>query len=577
LSLKEAEDKALESKNKQSKKEHGETEQGGPSCLIFLVIWVASTWGSFHYVGDLNWFKYLIIPVGCFIGSFLLVVILCTIFPFLNTSSKKTDTARKELPPEFEKQLNSMVVDKAKWGDEEWLFALALDDAVGLTEEFFKKGIKQFNRKFANVECSSLQESFWAVEFDGCLCQLHIMLAPMPEDFYAYSLNHCMFPQDQQKRFLNHKAFINLQFYSKSPNPKVRFLQAHALISCFQDSLSGILNSTTSSLFMPITTEIIKQNKLGELQPLCTTHIEELKKPDGSAWYVSRGNHLFGLPDFALLGPAGQAKETAEFMTALLNKLINNEETVTLGDIVTADEKNTFKTCPVHEYEEYIIFEKHAVLVLVTEEMAPLPDPLPELPEGASAEDRVIQKMSKWIQHPAEFSELPTEIQILRQEKTSWPGFDDDIDLYFLSFKISDGVERLAISGPIEWTFRGTNLSEFSEEEQKWIFAGWFMTWLVQNKHMPGKNPDEENDVLATKLVSGLGFGDILLHSKIDIQDGQIFYSTMGVKDDKQAFIIFQLNNFIDSFQVLDPEPWIGNELDALYYAIGKSLFNEAN
>ena len=593
MDLKDAAEKARTANRNQRKedlqKEEGNNGNDTPGCLLFFILLITGiVLGARHVNAEpelykARWFFYFAFSAGSFIGSIIICSIVGAIFPFLKVSSSTSEEESKRSPEDElkkEQLLKALGAGKVKSKDGEWLFALALDAPVTVNEEFFTKGISSYNDKFSEVECSGLGEMIWAVEFDGCHCHLTFMPAPMPQSFNTDSFPHCMFPKEERERFLNHKAFVNFTFSSKKKNPKVRYLQAFALISCFKDSLSGIQNSTIHGLSSPQVLNVVKENKLGPLQPACHSVIHELKKPDGFAWYVTRGHALFGIPDFATLAPSGNAGQMAVMLNGILNMVLETKLETSIGSVIEVSEQLKLKIGKLYEYEDYIKICEHKVVVLA--------DANQEIPQSSSGNGETInhdegtelleaqnKKMIDWIAHPAEYCKPPAEIKILRHLKTKWPAFDDEIDVFFHSFDMGDGEEKLAISGPIEWAFRGTQLKEFSEEEQKWIFAGWFMMWLVENNHKPGCPPEASHDEAAIKLVEVMSYDNAEVKSKINITDGVLVYAFKAQKDDKDIFLLFELSNTNGGFLEIDAEPWSVNDLDPIYYALGKIYFEE--
>ena len=590
MDLKDAAEKARNANRNRQKediqKEEGNTGSDTPGCLLFFILLITGIVMSVKHVNSepellkAKWFFYIAFGIGSLIAATVLQSIAGALFPVFKMKPSEKTEEEKQLSPEEEAQkeqlLKALGAGKKKSGNE-WLFALALDESVQVNEEFFKKGISSYNDKFTEVECSGIGDMVWSVEFDGCHCHLTFMPGPMPQDFYAATLPHCMFQKAERERFLNHKAFVNFTFSSKKKNPKLWYLQAFALMSCFQDSLAGIQNSTIHALSSPHVLNIVKDSKLGPLQPYCHTALHELKKPDGFAWYVTRGHAIFGVPDFATIAPSGTAAQMSVMLNGILNMVLEEKLDTSYGEVIEVSEQVKLKISGLYEYEDYIKICDHDVVVLA--------DAGQDIPQPSSKQQETVnhdagteleaqnKKMSDWLAHPAEFCRPPAEIKVIRHLKTKWPAFDDEIDLYFHSFDMGDKKERLAISGPIEWAFRGTKLEEFSEEEQKWIFAGWFMMWLVENNHKPGCPPEESHDKAAEQLVKAMGHENAEIASKINITDGVLVYAFKIQINDEDKYLLFELSNIGGGFLEIDAGPWSDNELDPIYYALGKIYF----
>ena len=81
------------------------------------------------------------------------------------------------------------------------------------------------------------------------------------------------------------------------------------------------------------------------------------------------------------------------------------------------------------------------------------------------------QEMADWLAHPMEFGEPPEHVEEIHCEKTYWPLFDKKIDLSFHRYRMKDGFSSIGMTGPITWSFLGDDLSGFTMEELKRLYA----------------------------------------------------------------------------------------------------------
>jgi hypothetical protein len=145
--------------------------------------------------------------------------------------------------------------------------------------------------------------------------------------------------------------------------------------------------------------------------------------------------------------------------------------------------------------------------------------------------NRSEQEMSQWLAHPMEFGEPPEEIQEIHREKTHWPLFDEKVELVFHRYRMKDGFTSIGMTGPITWSFVGDDLSGFSMDELKRLYAGWYIAFTALNSpnHSHERNR-EEREALAERLkeeqagfvrvMDYLSFGELVFYAYKVKQNG---------------------------------------------------------
>ncbi|MEZ4662387.1 MAG: hypothetical protein R2911_32960 [Caldilineaceae bacterium] len=144
------------------------------------------------------------------------------------------------------------------------------------------------------------------------------------------------------------------------------------------------------------------------------------------------------------------------------------------------------------------------------------------------------QELANWLAHPLEFGEPPLEVNEIHQEETSWLLIDEQVSLSFHRYIMKDGFSSVGMTGPITWSFLGDDLSDFSMEDLKRLYAGWHISFMAINSANYSK---EENDKkqqataeILTRTVDGfstiieyLSFGELAFYAYEYIRDNHKF------------------------------------------------------
>ena len=150
------------------------------------------------------------------------------------------------------------------------------------------------------------------------------------------------------------------------------------------------------------------------------------------------------------------------------------------------------------------------------------------------------QEMARWLAHPMEFGQPPVEIKEIHRERTAWPLFDKPVTLAFHRYRMPDGFSGIGMTGPITWSFLGDDLSGFSMEELKRLYAGWYISFAAVNaSNYSRTRQEEERRALVTRLREAqadfldvedyLSFGELVFYAyKVRRGDEEVVIATDG-------------------------------------------------
>jgi hypothetical protein len=177
------------------------------------------------------------------------------------------------------------------------------------------------------------------------------------------------------------------------------------------------------------------------------------------------------------------------------------------------------------------------------------------------------QEMATWLAHPMEFGTPPMEIKEIYREKTSWPLFDDEIELVFHQYKMKNGFTSIGMTGPITWSFLGDNLNGFSMEELKRLYAGWYIAFSAINSENYSEKQNQKQwvEVEAKLKREHTNFINVLDYLSV----GElIFYAYKVMQNDAPIVIVTDIENQME---------YEANSkylrLPPLYYFLGSLFF----
>jgi len=150
--------------------------------------------------------------------------------------------------------------------------------------------------------------------------------------------------------------------------------------------------------------------------------------------------------------------------------------------------------------------------------------------------NRSEQEMSQWLAHPMEFGEPPEEIQEIHREKTHWPLFDEKVELVFHRYRMKDGFTSIGMTGPITWSFVGDDLSGFSMDELKRLYAGWYIAFAALNspKHSHERNREKREALAETLKEEQAGFIRVMDY----LSFGELVFYAYKVKQNSDELVI---------------------------------------
>lgn len=197
------------------------------------------------------------------------------------------------------------------------------------------------------------------VEYDGHNIRLFGVDGPVPEAVLDCTVEPSHWSPEMKERARRHRHHVLCQYRGGSKDPVEQYLALFrvALGAC-EDGLVSVLNEEACNFTPPDVVAYFGNPESvsacrASIPPFVWTSVLKCFRPDGACWFVTKGHHVFGVPDFALLGESEFADDVAGFMHDLFLYAYRTKATMEPGQTLEwGGERCRFG--PVTEYAEYL-------------------------------------------------------------------------------------------------------------------------------------------------------------------------------------------------------------------------------
>jgi hypothetical protein len=249
---------------------------------------------------------------------------------------------------------------KGQWGA---TFILALDhlstpkDQV-LAQCFANLRINAEPAKYLNFGQNSSES------FTGTVCyephRIHLMGFNLPAPVLEFTLTPSHFPPETKAPIANHRAHIVAIYSGDVSDPTEQYLALFCLARAFKDQgLLGILNEAAMNALpakavIDYTEPDVIATCRGYFPPYVFSNLVQFFRPDGKVWLVSKGHHVFGVPDFAFLAAEMGHMDSVTNLFGGLFDYVHKKKAVFRAGETAKFGKMTVKFSRVTEYKDYI-------------------------------------------------------------------------------------------------------------------------------------------------------------------------------------------------------------------------------
>ncbi len=221
-------------------------------------------------------------------------------------------------------------------------------------------GIEPLNGNVAiDLEAESKDGFVAYASFDAHRVQLVGISAPVPDDVIRHTIPCSQFKPDVTKPMLKHRAQVVCCYHGASPDPAERLVALHKIARGFlQKGLLGYLDPEAWNCMPRTVVEKITPLMLRScmLQAPLSFWVGFIKifKEQLAVWFCTKGQHRFGLKDFAYLGVLNEAQEANDRFNRLFCYLREWSVTPQPGDTAQLSPNEYVRFRDVYEFGEFL-------------------------------------------------------------------------------------------------------------------------------------------------------------------------------------------------------------------------------
>jgi hypothetical protein len=196
------------------------------------------------------------------------------------------------------------------------------------------------------------------IEFDSHRIRVIGLDAPVPESLLQGTVDVAPLLGDHRESLRNHKAHWILISESGGKNALERCIALLKLASALGgDKLLGVASEEGfTALPGGAVHDLMTRKALADIReslpPVVFTGSFRLRDKDGDDWMVTRGHHLFGIPDFVMRADAMEGRTIAELFHTILNYAVTSGKELNPGDTMQLDDKLFMRLLPLKPDDE---------------------------------------------------------------------------------------------------------------------------------------------------------------------------------------------------------------------------------
>ncbi|WP_176461670.1 DUF4261 domain-containing protein [Anaeromicrobium sediminis] len=197
------------------------------------------------------------------------------------------------------------------------------------------------------------------IEFDDHKIKLVGFNGPLPSNTINHTVNCSYWKPDEKEVMRNHKAHIICYYHGKNSDPIEKYIALYKVAYAFMENgLIGLINEDAWTCNLAyVIDDLMNEGMLEECRNvpplLLWTNLVKMPTESGT-WMFTKGNHIFGVNDFAYKGDMSKASEVNEIFNNIFYYIYENKVNVEVGHTLQIKEDVYLKFEKVTEEKEYI-------------------------------------------------------------------------------------------------------------------------------------------------------------------------------------------------------------------------------
>lgn len=204
---------------------------------------------------------------------------------------------------------------------------------------------------------------------EGEVFELVGMDAPLPQNIIDYTIGCAYGAPEEIEAMRNHGSHI-LVFYRGESKDRMTIFNAYKKLAY------GFLSQGLLGIANPYSWNVIGANLIkGMLEDEETKAFAEtpammiwrsfIKVPhNDGVWFVTKGNNLFGINEYAYFGTMEEAQEVYDYFENIFSYVYENKTVISVGDTIQIEEDTYLRFKAVEELPQVLNGEKMETLVL---------------------------------------------------------------------------------------------------------------------------------------------------------------------------------------------------------------------
>jgi len=184
--------------------------------------------------------------------------------------------------------------------------------------------------------------------------------APVPQNVMEHTVQASHLQAASKAALRRQQAQIIAYYEGSHPDPAEQLLILYKLASCFKtQGLLGTLDETAWNCAPASTVaEFGQARMLAEYRQHWPLHLwtgfVRFIKSDNTTWFCTKGNHRFGVIDFAYLGQSGDGGNTFHLFFDLFFYMYRSKAKLLPGHTAEFDGNTFLRFRDVYEYKDYL-------------------------------------------------------------------------------------------------------------------------------------------------------------------------------------------------------------------------------
>lgn len=229
-----------------------------------------------------------------------------------------------------------------------------------ITENIDKiERLKKRPQVFLEKELNNGEVLLSVVEFDEHRVKLVGFDAPLPEDVIHHTVECSYWKDEDKEKIKKHKSHIICYYDGESDDAVEKYIALYKVAYSFMgQGLIGIINEgawTCQPAY--VLGDLLSKEMLMECRevPPLMLWTSFIKIPvEYGIWMVTKGNHIFGVKDFAYLGDINEVKEINEIFNNIFYYIYENSAVVEAGHTLQIEEEVYLKFKNIYKEKEYL-------------------------------------------------------------------------------------------------------------------------------------------------------------------------------------------------------------------------------